>query len=154
MTTTKGRSSMLDTTTTHPYAAGIIRFPATGPEWYFNSSHVTRGFDTSIPPQILPSGRLHIELITSMPVAYAASTQDETFAERGIVVGISSGVGDCNLGMSAPGLRDGLVRRRLQLDDPDEYALIAGDFSNVWLYIARVPPVEAELAALRAETTV
>lgn len=131
---------MLDTTPEHPYAAGIIRFPATGPEWYFNDSHITRGFDTSIAPEILSGGRLHVKLITSMPVAYAAATPDETFAERRITVGISSGVGDCNLGMSAPGLNNGLVGRRLRLDKPEEYALVAGDFANIWLFIKRVPP--------------
>jgi hypothetical protein len=134
---------MLDTTAEHPYAAGIIRFPATGPEWYSNSSHITRGFDTSIPPEILSNGRLHVKLITSMPVAYATASPDETLAERGIMLGISSGVGDCNIGMSAPSLMDasGLLRRRIQLDDPDEYELVAGEFCNGWLFIERVPPV-------------
>ncbi|GAA4707498.1 hypothetical protein APR04_003810 [Promicromonospora umidemergens] len=130
---------MLDTTPEHPYAAGVIRFPATGPEWYANSSHITRGFDTSIPPEIVSSGRLYVRLLTSMPVSFATASPDETFAERGITVGISGAVSGCNIGLSVPGHRDGPVRRRLQLDDPDEYALVASDLANLWLYLARVP---------------
>lgn len=134
---------MLDTTPEHPYAAGIIRFTTTGPQWYFNEHHITRGFDTSIPPEIMPGGRLHVELITSMPVEYATASPDETLAERGIMLGASSGVGDCNIGFSAPGHMDasGLLRRRLRLDVAAEYALIAGDFCNAWLYVKRVPPI-------------
>jgi hypothetical protein len=131
--------TMLDTTPEHPYAAGIIRFPATGPEWYSNSSHITRGFDTSIPPEILTGGRLRVQLITSMPVEFATADPDETFAERGLLPGISSGVGDCNIGI---GLNIGIGQwRRLRLDKPEEYALAAGDFANLWLYVKRVPPV-------------
>lgn len=129
---------MLDTTTEHPYAAGVIRFtPDDGPQWHVNSSHIPRGFDTSIPPEILSNGTLRAQLLTSMPVAYATASGDETFTARRLIAGISGAVSHCNISISSrlfPG-------RIIQLDDPAEYALVAGEFSNLWLYLQRVPPL-------------
>lgn len=99
-----------------------------------NDRHWAVGFDPNINPVILSNGRLHLTMLRPLTVVSAGAFPDETLTEREISAGISGAVGDCNISMVKRGMG-----RRLQLDDPDEYAEVVGEYSNLWALVWRIP---------------
>jgi hypothetical protein len=115
---------------------GCIRLYTTGPEWHINSHHVTVDFDTSAPPEITAAGDLWVPLTQNLPVVAAIASADETLTERGITAGISGGVSGCTIRLYKVGVG------RLRLNQAEHYALAAGENSNLWLMIVRIPGTE------------
>lgn len=115
------------------FAGGCIRFTDTGPEWHINTRHTTVGFDTTVPPQITSEGDLYATMTETLDVVAAIASPDETLAEKGVWAGVSGGVGHCKIRLRKYGLPT-----PLDLNDPDHYASVRGEWSNLWLFVLRV----------------
>ena len=112
-----------------------IRFYASGPKFHTNTSHVNLGFDEVF---INDRGDLEVHHEGS-PVVSINPNPDETLALRGITVGASGGAGTTHLCFTVP-TSNPLRRRRLNLNNADDYDAVQGDTSNLWLTITKAIP--------------
>lgn len=105
-------------------SGGCIRFGHDGVYLHQNSSHDSVGIrDLYIDTE----GRLVVKHSAPGPVVTMSANADETLSARSITLGCSGGGGTTTITVSKLG-------KKLNLRDPDDYKLVAGTYSNAWLF--------------------
>lgn len=115
-------------------SGACIRLYADGPALHVNDTHAAVGV-TGV--QITDTGDLEVLHVAGRVVSINPQP-DETLTARGITAGGSGGSGRSVVRLCV-GTATGKPRR-LNLTIPTEYALVAGDTSNLWFTVTHALP--------------
>lgn len=116
---------------------GCMRLYAAGPQWHVDSDHHTLGIDPAVDPEIDASGFLVFHTLVFNPIVSGTVASDETLTARGISGGISNGTH-----LIRVRLYSSKLERPLDLNNPADWALVAGQFCNLWITLIHDVPEE------------
>ena len=110
------------------FVGGVMRLYPDGPKWHVDADHWISGIDPTIDPVIDSSGFITFHTLEKNAVLSCEANPDETLVARDITAGCSNGTYLVRFRLVKAGVP-------LNLNDPEDYALVAGSFSNLWVDI-------------------
>lgn len=110
---------------------GCIRLYAAGPEIHANTAHISTGLASV---HIGAEGWLWLNHDSTYPVVAILCSPDETLTGRGVLAGASGGTNYSRVRFTLA-TADG--PRPLDLNNPADYAEIAGNDSNLWYAVVQ-----------------
>jgi hypothetical protein len=137
-------------TSTPTIFGGCMRlYPANhatpGPRWHVDEDHHTVGIDST--PGLAPedggphvdpdSGYIHFNMLTKNPIIAATVAMDESLTAKGISGGVSNGTFLIRIRLYKVGVGP------LDLRRADHWALVAGNFCNLWITLLQDVPDSA-----------
>jgi hypothetical protein len=130
-------------TSTPTIFGGCMRlYPAShetpGPRWHVDEDHHTVGIDPNVAPFIDPaSGYIHFYMLEKNPIIAATVAMDESLTAKGISGGVSNGTFLIRIRLYKVGVGP------LDLRRADHWALVAGNFCNLWITLLQDVPDSA-----------
>jgi len=110
------------------FVGGVMRLYADGPEWHVDADHWIEGIDPTIDPVIDSSGFITFHTLEKNAVLSCEANPDETLVARDITAGCSNGTYLVRLRLAKGGVP-------LDLEDPEDWDLVEGEYANFWVDI-------------------
>lgn len=107
---------------------GVMRLYPDGPKWHVDADHWIEGIDPTVDPVIDSSGFITFHTLEKNAVISCEANPDETLVARDITAGCSNGTYLVRFRLVKAGVP-------LDLNDPAQWGLVSGSYSNLWVDI-------------------